>query len=200
MRPSLAFSFRSCVSLACLGALTLGGCAEAPPAASSAYMVRSISSGRGGTNGEAPVRIRLTTAGNVSEADLSSITSYVRIVARREATRRQRTVAEQRARTAVARMAPAQRACTRYLAVDTDRSAPTFETQAATLVGNEPAESGGTLRAIGPAPKFDRSVMLWDTQSQSLVGNAVYDIASAPPLGKAVRFESYVAQYVGAGR
>ena len=203
MHPSsLVFApfFRSFAALACLTALALGGCsAPEAPAGSGVYTVRSVTSGRGGSGGEAPVRIKLTTAGNFSEADLSSIVAYVKIVARREATRQQRQVAEQRARAAIARMSPAQRAKTRYVAVDTERSAPSFETQAATMVGSGSPETGGPINR-GPAPKFDRSIMLFDSQSQTLVGNSVYDVASAPPVGQVARFESYVAQYVGAGR
>lgn len=43
------------------------------------------------------------------------------------------------------------------------------------------------------------SVMIWDTQTQEIVGNSVYDINSPPPPGSSVKFETYSAEYVGAG-
>jgi hypothetical protein len=43
------------------------------------------------------------------------------------------------------------------------------------------------------------SVMIWDTQAQEIVGNNVYDINSPPPVGSSVRFETFSAEYVGAG-
>lgn len=175
--------------------LALGGCDSTDSGASGTFRVQSIkSSGTGAdAGGESSVRIRLSTSGNVAEADLSSIVAYVKIVAKREATKRQAMIAAQRARTAAAKMSPAQRKASRYIAVDTERSAPYFDTQPAEYVeGANPAKTG-------PAPKFERSVMLWDTQTQTLVGNAVYDIAATPPVGQKAQFDSVVATYVGGG-
>ncbi len=185
--------FRQFVSALACASLFLAGCDTTEPAASGAYRVQSVKTGGPGANGEAPVRIQLTSSGNVAEADLSSIVAYVKIVAKREATKQQSMIAMQRARAAQSRLTAGQRAKTRYLAVETDRSAPTFDTQPASYVEGAPATRSGA------APKFDRSVMLWDTQTQSLVGNSVYDIKSVPPVGASAKFESYTAQYVGAG-
>ena len=44
-----------------------------------------------------------------------------------------------------------------------------------------------------------KSIMLWDTQTQDIVGNNVYDISSSPAVGSTSRFETYSAEYVGAG-
>lgn len=176
--------------------LVFGGCESTDSSgASGTFRVQNISSsGTGqGTGGESTVRIKLSSSGNLAEADLASIVAYVKIVAKREATKRQAMIAMQRARAAQAKMAPAQRKATRYLAVDTERSAPLFDTQPANYV------EGAAPASTGPAPKFERSVMLWDTQTQSLVGNAVYDINATPPVGKRAQFETYTATYVGGG-
>ncbi len=173
--------------------MLLTGCDSTDTNANATYRVQSIASSGTGAGGEAPVRIKLSTGGDVAQADLSSIVAFVQIVAKREATKRQAIVAAQRARATVARMNPGQRAKTRYIAVETERSAPNFDSQPATYV------EGPTSAARGPAPAFERSVMLWDTQTQTLVGNAVYDIKSTPPKGSSARFESFTAQYVGAG-
>lgn len=47
--------------------------------------------------------------------------------------------------------------------------------------------------------KTSTSVMIWDTQAQEIVGNNVYDINSPPPVGASVKFETFAAEYVGAG-
>lgn len=179
--------------LVCLS-LVLSGCETTPAAnsATGAYTVQNIKSGGAGSDGEAPVRIKLSSAGNMSEADLSSIVAYVKIVAKREATRQQAMVAQQRAQAIAAKMSPAVRAKTRYIAVETVRSAASFQTQPAVFVEGRPA-------LAGPAPKFERSVMIWDTARQALVGNAVYDISSTPAVGTSARFETYTARYVGGG-
>lgn len=110
------------------------------------------------------------------------------IIAKYQATTRQRQVAEQRARIAVAKLS-APRAATaggtsakraahakapprkvpRYIAVDTVRDE----------------------RSQGR-----KSVMIWDTKSEEIVGNNVYDVESTPPVLQSGRFEVYSAQYV----
>jgi len=41
--------------------------------------------------------------------------------------------------------------------------------------------------------------MIWDTQSQTVVGNSVYDVQDTPSVGSTAKFDTYSAQYVGAG-
>ena len=184
---------RVLISVLLCAALPLASCNTTDmPAVSGTYNVQNIKAGAPGTDGEASVRIKLTTAGNVSEADLSSIVTFVKIVAKREATRQQAMLAQQRARAALAKMSPAQRAQVRYLAIETVRSAPNFQSQPAVFVEGPPPPAGA-------APKFDRSVMLFDTQSETLVGNTVYDINRPPAVGLNAKFESFTARYIGTG-
>lgn len=56
-----------------------------------------------------------------------------------------------------------------------------------------------TVKDKRASPKAKRVVMIWDTHAQALVGNNVYDLTSPPPLGKTLIFETYSAEYVGAG-
>lgn len=111
-----------------------------------------------------------------------AVTTY--IIAKHQATERQRRIAEERAQAAYRRMA-AQRKATasggrpkkkvpRYIAVDTVKNERT-------------------------SPKAKKSVMIWDTQSQEIVGNNVYDVESAPRVGSTAKFETYSAEYVGSG-
>lgn len=47
--------------------------------------------------------------------------------------------------------------------------------------------------------KGTKSVMIWDTQAEAIVGNNVYDVATPPRMLETVKFETYSAEYVGAG-
>lgn len=115
---------------------------------------------------------------------LIGATAYV--IAKHEATERQRKIAEARARAVYARMAAERRhpgaqathqrarRVPRYLAVDTERDEHT-------------------------SPRAKKSVMIWDTESGEVVGNNVYDVQTPPPIGSTARFETYSAEYVGSG-
>lgn len=124
-----------------------------------------------------------STGASINTAAFATIT----IIAKHQASQRQLEVAKQRARAAVAHLAAAPRHTTkpgapapkakrvpRYIAVETVKDEHT-------------------------APTAQRAVMIWDTQTQEMVGNNVYDIANPPPVGATSRFETYSAEYVGAG-
>ena len=102
------------------------------------------------------------------------------IISKQQATERQRKIAEQRARLYTARRQqqlaaqPAAKKAkpARYIAVQTEKSD----------------------KSQGKA-----SVMVFDTQTNEVVGNNVYDLKSAPQVGQTAKFDTYSAQYVGAG-
>src|SRR5205823_1086312 len=106
------------------------------------------------------------------------------IIAKHQATQRQREVAIAHARAAQQKLVKRQAAgatagapkkkLPRYIAVE-------------------------TVREKSTSPKAKKAVMLWDTQAQDIVGNNVYDISNPPPVGATTRFETYAAEYVGAG-
>ena len=99
------------------------------------------------------------------------------ILAKHAASPRQRQIAVQHAKAAVARLSKPHagpKKLPHYLAVETVRDQHT-------------------------APKAKAAVMIWDTEAQEMVGNNVYDIANAPAPGATSRFETYSAEYVGAG-
>jgi hypothetical protein len=108
---------------------------------------------------------------------LVGVTAYV--IAKHQATERQRRLAEQRARVYYAHLAPERKVAlkkknVRYIAVDTEKNEKT-------------------------SPKAKKSIMIWDTQSQAIVGNNVYDVQNTPPVGATAKYETYSAQYVGTG-
>jgi len=105
------------------------------------------------------------------------MTAYV--IAKHQATERQRRIAEARARVYYAHVAREQKVAmkkknVRYIAVDTEKSQKS-------------------------SPQVKKSVMIWDTQSESVVGNTVYDVQSTPPVGGTAKFDTYSAEYVGSG-
>jgi cell division protein FtsL len=106
-----------------------------------------------------------------------ALTAY--IIAKHQATERQRRVAEERARIYYGRLAAEKKAAlkkkrVRYIAVDTEKNEKT-------------------------SPKAKKAVMIWDTQSESVVGNSVYDVQSPPSVGSTAKFDTYSAEYVGSG-
>ena len=107
------------------------------------------------------------------------IATVVYIIARHEATERQREVAEMRARQSYARM-PAKRKAdmkakkVRYIAVDTERG------QAS-------------------SPKAKKTVMIYDTQTQKVASNSAYDVEKPPSVGTTAKIDTYSAEYVGSG-
>jgi hypothetical protein len=107
------------------------------------------------------------------------ISILVYVIAKHEASERQKKIAEERARQAYARMSAQRRANlkkkkVRYIAVDTEKDAKT-------------------------SPKAQKSVMVWDTESQKVANPNVYDVKSAPPVGSTAKFDNYSAEYVGSG-
>jgi hypothetical protein len=114
------------------------------------------------------------------------------IIAKHQASERQRQVAVQRAKATYTRLVAKQKAATRpagaaqvagkphayrvprYIAVDTEKNAQ-------------------------DVPGTKKAVMIWDTQAQEIVGNNVYDVATPPAVGSNSRFETFSAEYVGAG-
>lgn len=115
---------------------------------------------------------------SVGAAALAAGSAY--IISKQQATERQRKIAEQRARLYVARQQkqlaaqPAAKKAkpARYIAVQTEKSEQS---------------------------KGKESVMVFDTQTNEVVGNNVYDLKSAPQVGQTAKFDTYSAQYVGAG-
>jgi hypothetical protein len=153
--------------------LLLTGCENMSPAANGALfgagagaLAGGIAKAAGASNTEA-VAIGLATGAVVGA------TAYV--IAKHQATERQRKIAEERARLAYEQASASRKASyrkARYIAVDTVR---------------EKNSTGA------------KSVMIYDTQSQQVVGNNVYDVKQSPKQGTVSKFDTYTAEYVGSG-
>ncbi len=162
-----------------LGALslTLSGCQNMTPGENAAVF-GSLSGVAAGTIARAAgMNTAQSLAVGAAVGAVVAATTYV--LAKRQATERQRRLAEQNARIYYGRLSPENKAAmksrkSRYIAVDTAKDERT-------------------------APNAQKSVMIWDTQSQQVVGNNVYDVQSAPRVGSTAKFDTYSAEYVGNG-
>lgn len=137
------------------------------------------------------------------------------ILATHDATARQRQVAEQNGRRAVARLKE-RLAAEEKEAVPSKPSPKVAEAKPTPTVDRARSEEPAPTTKPEPRKKLPRiiavatekneetdkkaakAVMLFDTYSQEIVGNKVYDIETEPQKGDTVRFETYSTTYVGA--
>ena len=56
-----------------------------------------------------------------------------------------------------------------------------------------------TVKDKRASPRARKVVMIWDTQAETLVGNNLYDVENPPMVGATAKFETYTAEYIGAG-
>jgi hypothetical protein len=133
---------------------------------------------------------RIVVPVTAGAAALAAAGAYV--VAKHQATERQRKVAEQRAKLYLARVKQEEKRSTRSSS-SSSSTASSSQKKASTpryiAVETEPsAQSTGKS-----------SAMVFDTQTNQIVGNNVYDLNSTPQAGKTMKFDTYSAQYVGTG-
>lgn len=103
----------------------------------------------------------------------------VYVIAKRQASERQRRIAEQRARVYQGRLTASRKATlkkkkVRYVAIDTEKDSRT-------------------------SAKAKKNVMIWDVENEQIVGNNVYDVEKTPAVGQTAKFDTYQAEYVGTG-
>jgi hypothetical protein len=121
------------------------------------------------------------TAGAVAVA---AVGAY--IIAKHQATERQRKIAEQRARLYMARQEAARKAAAAQPS-SAARQKPSRPRYIAVKTVKEENSKGKD------------QVMIFDTQSNEIVGNNVYDLKAAPQVGQTGKFDTYTAEYVGTG-
>lgn len=166
---------RSLKFTASLAAVSIfaAGCSEMTPGENAAVFGSLGGAAAGGIARAAGLSTGQSIAVGVASGAIIAATTY--IIAKHQATERQRRIAEERARMAYAQQKVAlKKKKVRYIAVDTEKNEKT-------------------------SPKAKKSVMIFDTQSEQIVGNNVYDVQTPPPVGKTAKFETYSAEYVGSG-
>ena len=163
-------------SLTTACALFAAGCAEMTPGQNAAVFGGSSALLAGGIAHAAGASTAESFAIGAATGAIVAVTVYV--IAKHQATERQRRVAEERARAAAVQRSrqasAAGRKKARYIAVDTVKDERT-------------------------SPKAKKSVMIYDTQTQEIVGNNVYDVETTPTRGGTAKFDTYTAEYVGGG-
>jgi gas vesicle protein len=165
----------SVIAIVC--GLLSGGCADMSPGENAAVFGAVGGAAAGGIARAAGMSTRGSVLTGMAAGAVIGAVTYV--IAKRQATERQRRIAEMRARRTYAAMSTKRKQemkekKVRYIAVDTEKDERT-------------------------SPKAQKSVMIWDTESQQVVGNNVYDVKEAPEVGSTAKFETYSAEYVGSG-
>lgn len=131
----------------------------------------------------------ITIPVTMGAAALAAGSAY--IIAKHQATERQRKIAEQRARLYMAK-----------------RNAETKKTASSSSSGSSSSSSKKAAQKDQPRyiavktekEDFNKSatpVMVFDTQTNSIVGNTVYDVKTTPKVGSVQKFDTYSAQYIG---
>lgn len=165
------------VALATSIALFVAGCENMTPGENAAVFGGGAGLLAGGIARAAGASTGQSIAIGAATGAVVGMTTY--IIAKHQASERQRKIAEQRARVYYGRLAPEKKIAlkkrkVRYIAVDTEKDEKT-------------------------SPKAKKAVMIWDTQSERVVGNNVYDVQSTPSVGSTAKFDTYSAEYVGSG-
>jgi type II secretory pathway pseudopilin PulG len=132
-----------------------------------------------GVSGVNPAITIPVTAG---AAALAAGAAYV--IAKQQASERQRKIAEQRARLYLAEQ---QAAAAKKKSAQTPATKAKKSRYIAVRTVKEESNQG------------KEQVMIFDTQSNQVVGNNVYDLKSTPKVGQTSKFDTYTAEYVGSG-
>ena len=164
-------SLTTTISITLLASIGFAGCENMSPettgvlaGVTSGALAGGIAKAAGANNATA-VAIGLGTG--------AAVGALAYVIAKHEATERQRRIAEERARLAYEKMSAERKAKVkkqRYIAVSTVQ---------------EKNDKGA------------KSVMIYDTQSQQVINNQVYDVKTAPKDGQVQKYDTYSAEYVG---
>lgn len=115
------------------------------------------------------------------------------VVAKHQATVKQRKIAEQRARIYLAKRQEAEKAAA--TAAARSRSSRTGRTAKA-----KPEKQSRYIAVRTEKENFNtgkEAVMIFDTQTNGIVGNQVFDLKQTPKVGSVQKFDTYSAEFVG---
>lgn len=202
-----------------IASLVFCGCADLPPGEAGVFSNSGAVAG-----GDMARSLTVTSAqGQAGGAGGTLVTATINVIATHQASERQRRIAETRAKAAVAKLrarqerehtaavAKARKAATArppepkksrsgkpepkiaasVREVDVTRTVPRKKLPRYIAVE--------TVKDERTAPQAAKALMIFDTQTQEIVGNNVYDVRSTPQIGATARFETFTAEYVGAG-
>jgi hypothetical protein len=127
----------------------------------------------------------ITIPVSAGAAALAGVGAYV--IAKHQASERQKKVAEQRARLYLAEQEAKEKAAAAQASASKKKKADKPARYIAVKTEKEDFNTG------------KEAVMVFDTQTNELVGNNVYDVKSTPKAGQMAKFDNYTAEYVGTG-
>lgn len=195
--PMNAGTFRS-VALITAVALASSGCTQLSPGENAAVFGGISGAAAGGIARAAGLSTGESIATGAAVGAVVAATTF--IIAKHQASVRQRRIAEARAKAAYQRLL-AQRQAEERVEQQRAGERPTKPKGSKPRAGRKMPRyiAVDTEKDKRSSPKAQKAVMIWDTQAQEIVGNHVYDIESTPAVGSTARFETYSAEYVGAG-
>ncbi len=189
------------VAILTAAALATGGCTQLTPGENAAVFGGISGAAAGGIARAAGLSTAESFATGAAVGAVVAATTF--IIAKHQATVRQRRIAEERARAAYRRIVAQRQAEERAEQQRAREGRPAPKTRGRKAQqGPRPVPryiAVETEKDERTSPKAEKAVMIWDTQSQEIVGNNVYDVESTPAVGATARFETYSAEYVGAG-
>lgn len=180
-------------SLLTAGALFTTGCSNLSPGENAGVFGAAGGAAAGAIARAAGMSTADSIATGVAAGALIGAVTYV--IAKHEATERQRRVAEARARVIAARMNARESQGARH----SSNASPGQQHSRRTSAKTPRYIAVDTVRDERTAPRAEKSVMIFDTQAGHVVGNNVYDVQTPPRVGTTARFDTYSAQYVGSG-
>ena len=179
----------SIIAAAVCLAIAASGCENLTPEGNAAVFGTAAGLATGIPMAASGVDSRIAVPAAFGAAALAAGVSYV--IAKHQATERQRKIAEQRARLYMAERAAAQQRAPRSAAASaSQRPKRTKSPQSRYIAVKTQSE---------PHNKGQSAVMIYDTQSNEIVGNNVYDLKATPKVGQTSKFDTYTAEYVGTG-
>jgi hypothetical protein len=134
----------------------------------------------------AGVDSRITVPVSLGAAALAAGGAYV--IAKHQASERQRKIAEQRARLYMAQQQAKEK-----------KAAQSAQTASASKKKKKQTRYIAVQTVKEENSTGASQVMIFDTQTNQVVGNNVYDLKSSPKVGQTSKFDTYTAEYVGTG-
>jgi hypothetical protein len=168
--------------------LAVGGCSNLTPGENAAIFGGLAGAATAIPLGASGVNPAVTIPVSAGAAVVAGAAAYV--IAKHQADREQRRLAEERARAYLARQEAEQQAAAQAAArTPTRRQSAPKPTPQYIAVETSP----------GPQSQGKSSVMVYDTQRRALVGNDVYDLKTTPKQGTVAQLDTRQAVFVGKG-
>jgi len=167
-------------------AFVTAGCENLTPGENAAVFGTAAGAITGIALGASGVDPSITVPVAIGAGALAAGGAYV--IAKQQASARQRKIAEERAKLYYAKLQEQERKAAKV---------------AATTPTKKPAAKKPRYIAVDTVKEENnvgkKQVMVYDTKTSEIVGNNVYDLKSSPKVGQTTKFDTYTVEYVGTG-